>query len=203
MFAQVFRGHTDDPSAVKAALDRWVDELSADADGWLGSTGGVTDDGTFVGIVRFASEEQARRNSDRPEQGRWFEETSRLFSGEITFEDSTDVAVDTPGDPNRAGFVQVMQGRTSDPAKAWELMNQDGEAWARFRPEMLASIQVNHPDNRYTLAIYFTSEAEAREGERKEIPEELRGSMEQMMALEVGEPSYADIREPWLHSPSR
>ena len=34
---------------------------------------------------------------------------------EPEFHDSTDVDVDTPGDPGTAGFVQVMQGRTSDP----------------------------------------------------------------------------------------
>lgn len=201
MFAQVFQAHTDDPAAVKGALDRWVEELSAGADGWLGSTGGVTDDGQFIGIVRFETEEAARRNSDRPEQGRWFEETTRLFDGEVTFEDSTNVMVDTYGDPDTAGFVQVMRGRSSDLEKSAELMSQDAEAWKAYRPDIVGMVQIGYDDGRYTAVAYFTSEAEAREGERREPPEELRPVMEQIMALEDGEPTYLDLREPFMHSP--
>jgi hypothetical protein len=51
----------------------------------------VTDDGRFVGLARFESEEAARRNSGRPEQGRWWMETSKLFTGEVAFRDSSDV----------------------------------------------------------------------------------------------------------------
>ncbi len=70
MFVQVFQGPVSDPAKVKETLDRWVAELAPGADGWLGSTAGVTDDGTFVGLARFDSEEAARRNSDRPGAGR-------------------------------------------------------------------------------------------------------------------------------------
>ena len=67
--------------------------------GWLGTTSGVTDDGTFVALARFESPEAAQQNSDRPEQGAWWEQTAALFSGEPEFHDSTTVEVDTPGDP--------------------------------------------------------------------------------------------------------
>ena len=39
-----------------------------------------------------------------------------------------------------------------------------------------------------TMAVYFTSEAEAREGERKEPPPELQARMDELAALSVGEP---------------
>jgi hypothetical protein len=69
----------------------------------------VTEDGRFVALARFESAEAARRNSDRPEQGQWWMETSKFFTGEITFADSSDVTADVTGDPDTAGFVQVMQ----------------------------------------------------------------------------------------------
>ena len=52
-----------------------------------------------------------------------------------------------------------------------------------------------------TTAAYFTSEQEAREGEKKEMPPELMKGMEEMNALMVGEPDYFDLKEPWLNSP--
>jgi hypothetical protein len=169
--------------------------------GWLGSTAGVTEDGRFIALARFESEEAARRNSDRPEQDRWWAETSRLFSGEATFKDSSDVTVDLVGEPDGAGFVQVMQGRGTDTDRARELMSDDSSAWADFRPEILGSVAVGHGGGAYTMAVYFTSEAEAREGERREPPPELRAQMEEMAALNLGEPEFFDLKQPWLYSP--
>ena len=202
VFVQVIQGQVDDAGKVRAAMDRWAAELAPGADGWLGSTAGVTEDGRFIGLARFESEEAARRNSDRPEQDRWWAETSRLFRGEASFRDSSDVTLDLPGDPDQAGFVQVMQGRGTDPDRARELMADDSPAWAGFRPDIIGSVAVGHEGGAWTMAIYFTSEAEAREGERKEPPPELKAQMDEMAALSVGEPEFFDLRQPWLYSPS-
>ena len=201
MFVQVIQGQVSDAGEVRAAWDRWVRELAPGAAGWLGSTCGVTDDGRFISLVRFESEDAARRNSDRPEQDQWWRETSKLFVGEVTFRDSNDVTVDVVGDPDTAGFVQVIQGRGSDPDRAKELMGQDSAEWAAFRPEVLGSVGVGHEGGAYTMAVYFSSEEAAREGERKEPPPELKAQMEEMNALSIGEPDYFDLRDPWLHSP--
>jgi hypothetical protein len=202
VFVQVIQGQVEDAAKVRAAMDRWVRELAPGATGWLGSTAGVTDDGRFIALARFESEEAARRNSGRPEQDRWWAETSRLFTGEASFRDSSDVTADLVGDPDRAGFVQVMQGRGSDPDRARELMAEDSSTWADFRPDIIGSLAVGHEGGAYTMAIYFTSEAEAREGERKEPPPELKAQMDEMAALMVGEPEFFDLRQPWLYSPS-
>ena len=202
MFVQVIQGQVSDRAAVRAAFDRWIQELAPGADGWLGSTAGMTEDGRFIAVARFESEEAARRNSNRPEQDAWWSETAKLFTGDATFTDSTDVAVDvTGGDPDDAGFVQVIQGRSSDPARAQELMGQDSTAWADFRPDIIGSIVAVHEGGAYTMAIYFTSEEEAREGERKEPPPELKAQMEEMDALSIGVPEFFDLRQPWLYSP--
>jgi hypothetical protein len=201
MFVQVIKGKVSDPERVRAALDRWMDELSPGAMGWLGTTAGVTEDGKFIALARFESEEVARQNNDRSEQDQWWRETAQLFDGEPTFAESSDVDVDMIGDPDSAGFVQVMEGRGTDPDRARELMQQDSGKWAEFRPDVIGSLAVQRPDGTYAMALYFTSEAEAREGEKKEPPPELKAQMEEMNALSTGEPDYFDLKQPWLYSP--
>jgi hypothetical protein len=202
MFVQVIQGKVTDAARLRQAVEQWYREVAPGAVGWLGTTGGVTDDGRAIALVRFESADAARRNSERPEQDRWWAETSRLYDGEVTFKDSSDVTVDTVGDPDTAGFVQVMQGRGTDPERAKELMAQDSDKWAAFRPDMVGSVAVGHDGGAYTMAMYFTSEAAAREGERKEPPPELAAQMEEMGKLTIGEPEFFDLREPWLYSRS-
>jgi hypothetical protein len=105
------------------------------------------------------------------------------------------------GDPDTAGFVQVMQGRSSDPERARELMAQDPDDWAAFRPDVIGSVAVGHEGGACTMALYFTSEQAAREGERKEPPPQLKALMEEMNQLSAGEPEFLDLRQPWLYSP--
>jgi hypothetical protein len=200
MFVQVIQGRTSDADALRARVDRWQEELAPGAVGWLGSTGGVTEDGRAIAVVRFESEQAARRNSERPEQDRWWAETAKLYDGGATFRDSSDVVVDLQGDPDQAGFVQVMQGRTSDPQRARQLMSQDPEMWAKFRPDVLGSVEILHDDGAYTMVLYFTSEAEAREGERKAVPPELQATMDEMDKLSVGETEFFDLKQPMIRS---
>ncbi len=201
MFIQIFQGHVPDPARVRALLDRWVAEVAPGAEGWLGSTAGVTDDGLLVALARFESEDAARRNSDRPEQSAWWEQLSAEFTDEPVFRESSTVDVDTPGDPSSAGFVQVMEGRTSDPDRARQLMADDPTDWQAFRPEILGTLNMGHEDGAWSMAIYFTSEEAAREGERKEPPAEMQQLMKEMESLTVGEPTFYDLKDPWLHAP--
>lgn len=201
MFVQVIQGHTSDSSRVHAQLDKWVAEVAPGAGGWLGSTTGVTDDGRVVALVRFESEQAAQQNSARPEQTAWWQEMAALFDGEPVFHNSTSVEVDTPGDPAQAGFVQVMQGRSSDPDRARELMANDPTDLAEHRPDILGTLSIGHDDDAWTMAIYFTSEEAAREGERKDPPPEMQEMMKEMQALTVGEPVFLDLQDPWLSAP--
>jgi hypothetical protein len=200
MFVQVIQGRTSDPEAMRAQYERWGRELGPGADGWLGSTAGVTDDGRTVAVVRFESEEAAERNSGRPEQGAWWEQMAATFDGEPTFQNHTLVDVDTYGDPDQAGFVQVMQGKVSDVHRGLELMRSDTTDWPSFRPDILATSWSGSEDGSWTMAIYFTSEEAAREGEQKEEPPEAKALMEELNALALGEPTFLDLREPWLMS---
>jgi hypothetical protein len=202
MFVQVIQGHVSDAEAVRRQLDKWTSEVSAGATGWLGSTSGVTADGQLVALVRFESEELAQQNSDRPEQSAWWNEMAALFTDEPEFKNSTEVDVNTPGDPSQAGFVQVMQGRSSNPDRVRELMANDPTDWQSFRPDILGTVSVGHEGGAWTMAIYFTSEEAAREGEKKEPPPEMQEMMKEMDSLSIGEPVYFDLKDPWLDAPS-
>jgi len=110
-------------------------ELGPTAEGWLGSTGGVTDDNELFVLVRFESAEAARATSDRSAQGQWWAEMEKLLDGKARFQDSDEVKIETTGDPDAAGFVQVMTGQVRDPDRAKELQptsnagRSDGHSW--------------------------------------------------------------------------
>jgi hypothetical protein len=202
MFVQVIQGQVTDAEQAHAALDRWMQEQAPNATGWLGTTAGVTEDRRFIALARFESADAARQNSADPAQDAWWKDFSANLDGEAEFHDSEDVVVDLAGDPGAAGFVQVIQGRGTDPDRARELMTTDSDAWAGFRPEILGTAVAAYGDGDYTMAIYFTNEADAREGEQKEVPPELKAQMDELDAMSVGVPTFYDLREPWLYSPS-
>ena len=201
MFVQVIEAPVADPAAARAHFQTWIDDVSPGAIGWLGSTAGVTPDGTLVAVARFESEDAARRNSERPEQDAWWQGMAALLSGEATFRDSTRVLEDLHGDPDQAGFVQVMQGGSTDPDRAWKLMEADDTDWSAFRPDILGSLNIGHDGGRWTMVNWFTTEAEAREGEKKDVPPELRAQMDELGSLAEGEMRFLDISDPWMWSP--
>lgn len=201
MFVQVIRGKVSDPAAIRGALDKWVKELAPEATGWLGSTTGATDDSTVIAIARFDTVENARRNSDRPEQGEWWAETQQLFDGDVSFDDSTEVDTYVAGDPDTAGFVQVMQGQVRDPERARALSQRRPDNFEQIRPDILAILSLTHQDGRWTSVAYFTSEAEARERESQEPPPEFVETMKELASISVSETRYYDLRQIWLDSP--
>lgn len=201
MFVQVIQGEVADKEKARERLESWVSELGPRAEGWLGSTGGVTDDGTLVLLARFASEDAARANSERPEQGEWWAETEKVFQGQPSFKDSLTVLSDCPGDPDTAGFVQVMQGQMSDPDRAAQMFGEDLD-FSDYRPDILGRLLATHDGGAWTMAIYFTSEEDARAGEQKEPPPEMAQRMAELQSLSVGPPTFLDLRDPWLHSPA-
>ena len=201
VFAQIIRGKTSDPQAVRASLDNWMKNLEPDAKGYLGTTAGVSELGEFFALVRFESEEAAKANSDRPEQGKWWAEFEKTLDGATTFQDSSNVMVGAVSDLGAAGFVQVMDGQSSDPDRSMELMDSSRDARVANRPDILGSVVVGHGEGRFTMVIYFVSEAAARQGENKEVPAELLETMQEMQSLSVGQPQFLDLRTPWLQSP--
>ena len=201
MFAQVLQARATDPAGLKKQFERWNQDIKPQAKGFLGSTGGVTPDGEFIVVARFESQEAAMANSDRPEQGSWWEETAQYLSDPM-FHDCTEVDMVGSGGSDDAGFVQIIQGKTTDVAKSRELDAQVEPRMKDLRSDVIGGFVAWHPENgRFTNVIYFTSEEEARANEKKmESAPEFQKMMAEMQALSDGEPKFLDLPEPWYSS---
>ena len=193
MFVQVIQGRAKDADALQKQWQKWTEQVKPASVGYLGSTAGVTNDGRFIAIARFESEEAARRNSDRPEQGEWWSETEQYLE-DPSFIDSTGVEEWMGGGSDDAGFVQVIQG-TSE--RDEDMTPEEEEKIRELRPDLIGGTSAQHPDGKtWTTVAYFKDEVAAREGEKKE---EFQKTME-----EVGSTpdlnTYFDLSSPWLDS---
>lgn len=197
MFIQVITGQVADTEGLNAALGRWDTEIRPGAVGFLGSTEGITDDGRFVGLVRFESTEAARANSQRPEQGAWWQEAEQCFAGPVTFHDCTEVDVYRSGGSDAAGFVQVMQGH-ADRERLRDMDAKFEDRLAEMRPDLLGSVRAWDGDE-YTEAAYFSTEAEARAAEAQEPPPDVAAAMGDWQQV-MGDVTYYDLTSPRLVS---
>jgi hypothetical protein len=198
MFIQVMRGKVKDAAAVRAASEEWEAKLKSGATGYLGTTEGVAKDGTFVAIVRFESEEAAKANSDRPEQGAWWEETSKLFEGDVTFYDCPRVETFQGGGSDDAGFVQVMVYKPGDVDAVLE-MSKEFEKISPMRPDILGGTTAVASDGTMIDTNYFTTEAEARAGESQMMTPEVQQIMDRFGQL-AGPVEFIDLSDPRMSS---
>jgi len=200
VFIQIIQGKCTRQDELRAMAENWREELGPGASGWLGGTYGFTDDDMFVGVVRFESREAAMANSKRPEQGAWAERMMALMEGPVEYHDCDDVTLMMDGGSDDAGFVQVIRGKVAEPDRLKALMT-DTEMLHEMRPDIIGASLAIEPDGTFTETIAFTSEAAAREGERKEMPEEARRDWEQEMAS-MKDVTYLDLHHPWFASAS-
>jgi hypothetical protein len=199
VFIQIIQGKCRDADEMRRLSDEWRDTMGSTAEGWLGGTYGITDDGEFVGVVRFESREAAARNSAKPEQGEWWSRMEQCFDGEATFHDCDDATMFLDGGSDDAGFVQVIQGRVADPERFREFLGTPMDMLHEQRPEIIGGTLAMEPDGWFTETVAFRSEAEAREGERREMPEEMRREMDEGMA-QMQDVRYLDLHHPWFAS---
>ena len=200
MFVQIVRARVADAEAVHAAHDRWFAELAAGAPGWLGTTAGVSGDGDFIRLARFESREAAQQIASRPEQARWWAQTAQLFTGDVSVTESSTAYLDRGGASREAGFVQVIQRRVRDVPRARQVLKEISPLVAEVRPEDIGTLIVEHDDDRFTVAVYFTSEQQARGTERAPAPA-LKALRDEQNALGVEQPRFYDLRHPWHYAP--
>lgn len=197
MFVQVIEGEVSDREGLYRQMQRWNDEIRPGARGYLGSTGGVTPMGKGILIARFMSADAARANSDRPEQSQWWADTAKCFDGLVTFFDSEDIDLFGEAGTDRAGFVQVMKGRGVDRQRIAAMDRLFEEYMADFRPDLLGGLRVWTGPDTYVEAGYFTSEEEARIGERKDPPPELADLFIEFQDM-MANVEFLDLPEPVL-----
>ena len=199
MFIQIIQGRCSDADRMHELSDEWRETLGATAEGWLGGTYGITDEGEFVAVVRFESREAAAKNSARPEQGEWWEKMSACFDGEVTFHDCDNAMLFLGGGSDDAGFVQIIQGRIDDPERFRHFMEQPMDALHEARPEIIGGTIAMEEDGWFTQTVCFSSEEEARKGEHKEMPAELSLQYAEEMTS-MKDVRYLDLHHPWFGS---
>jgi hypothetical protein len=198
VFVQVITGKVSDADAMAARGDAWEAEVKPGAEGFLGSTGGITADGKFIVVARFADRAAAEANNNRPEQTAWFEKTAPLFDGDPDFEESEDVEEVMGGGSDDAGFVQVMRGTATDRAAAAAFEEEWNPKVQAARPDLLGGFRVWHDGGRFTELAYFTSEAEARAAESGEMPADLAEAFADFQRHYAVD-EWLDLTEPFMH----
>lgn len=199
MFVQVLEGKVRDVGGLRAQLEAWKSDLQAGADGWLGTTAGITADGTFIAVVRFESQEAARANSIRPEQSEWWKATEATFDGAVTFTDCPDVDIVGAGGSDDAGFVQIIFGR-ADRSAILPITDELAATLRRMRPDVIGATAAWPGDGTIIQTVYFTSESDARAAESAELmSDEDRAASERLSSLMQME-RFVDLSDPWLYS---
>jgi hypothetical protein len=195
VFIQIIQGKCTKQDEMHALADEWREQLAPGADGWLGGTYGFTDDGMFVGVIRFDSRESAATNADRPEQSAWWSDMEACFDGPVEFHDSDDVTLLFDGGSDDARFVQVIRGKVDDPSRLRAMMT-DAQLLHEMRPDILGATLAIEPDGTYTETIAFTDEASARAGEQVPPPPEVQRELEYAMQGAT----FYDLHQPWFSS---
>ncbi|SDR72668.1 hypothetical protein SAMN04488543_0228 [Friedmanniella luteola] len=197
MFVQVVRGVVADPAATFARLDDWLERLAPGAAGWLGTTAGVTADGELVSFVRFASAADARRSSDRVEQGLWWAGSVLLFTGDVVFDNYDDVELVGDGGADGAGTVEVLLGRTRRGRSAQELGARLAALTADPATGAIGGLLGHHDDGQFTHALWFCRSVSAR-AEPVLDPRSLRAG--RLVGVDV---RVLRLQSLWFGSPER
>jgi hypothetical protein len=197
VFVQLLTGAVANATALRRQFDRWAIDLTDGASGFLDVTAGITPDGTFVAAARFEDASQARHNSWRPEQASWWRETAPCFRGDVVFRESEDIEYLGPGRSGTAGFVQVIEGRTSDRRRFMELEREIEKGFTTERPDFLGSFLAWWRDGTWVEVACFRSEAETRTAEQNGLSRELQDVFMDWQCL-AAPSSYLDISDPWL-----
>jgi hypothetical protein len=200
VFIRIMRGRVVDGPGARFELARWHQELGGATPGWQRFTAGVTDDGEAVAVLRFANEAAAMDGGGRPEHADWQASLDRRLAAPATWYDCPVVNVMKGGDDADAGFVQVMQGRLVDPIRL-AAMRAEVERTLRERaPHVLGVTVAEHVDGiGFTEVTYFTSEREARAGERQ-MPVEMAVQLGTVRSYMEGL-EFHELRDPVVVGP--
>lgn len=181
MWIRIARGKTAEPAKLKALVETFTTDPEGLPAGSLGVTFGFAKDGTAVVSSRFESKAAGEAWFSSDQFKARLEKITALGT-EITDEfRSDDVVVFGKGGSDDAGFVQVMTGNTSDRAKYEQISNTLDEFLTKERPDVIGGITAFGDNGRYFDVVYFTNEADARVGEKKELSagaQEILGQLE-------------------------
>jgi hypothetical protein len=193
MLIQILRGRVRDPELFNTQAADWGTDLRPKASGWLGSTWGITRNGTGVIITRFESADAAKSYPDQSVQKDWLAQLKKAFEGEPEFLESEDVDLYLQGGSDDAGFVQIMEGTAKNKDDFKEQTATLNADLGKTRPDLLGSTRIWLQGGHVIIVAYFKSEAEARKKEAEPVSANVGrpGS-----GLLEGEITFYDLKTP-------
>jgi hypothetical protein len=195
VFIQMVSGSCSQQEDMRMLVDDWCANMASQP-GWLGGTYGFTDDGRFMGVVRYESAAMCRELCDAEGAGAWWAAAEQLFDGSPEIHQSQDVSIMLQGGSDDAGFVQIMRGKVAN-ADMLRKMTTDQEMTSMMheaRPDIIGSTLIIEDDGTFTETIAFTDEESARIGEKKEMPADVAADFEGA----ISEVEYYDLHRPWF-----
>lgn len=198
MFVLEVEARTARPESVREHVRAWPAEVGVDATGWLGSTGGVSSDGHFFLLMRFASQEAAWLASDLPSNQRWWQACRGSLETQPAFHESTRVTGILGGGSDEAAAVIVTRGSAS-PLRLRESLRRLESVNAGDRAGLIGGIVAWHGDERFTEVLY--SSAKPDEFRRLSArPTPLGRFLADWSTADGAQ--VIDLDDPWLISPA-
>ena len=199
MFAEVAVGTVQDRDNLQRLLDQWYSELRPTTPGFLGGFAGIGDDGTFVGIWRFASEVASHKTRAIADQAHWWAALLACLPN-LERAGTSDVAMHGACRSAYGDFTQVIRSRVLDAGVYDNMLGQVNGHWTNLaakRPEMIGRVSLRLPDDRLIDVIYFESEKAARVGEERHQSEATAGLL-QVLAEVSSVDDYVNVHAPRL-----
>jgi hypothetical protein len=156
MFVLKVEARTTQPDALRKHVLTWPADVGKSATGWLGNTAGVSDDGHFILLMRFVSEEAAWITSDLDESGRWWQRCARHLDTKPVFTGSTKVRGILGGGSDDAAVVRITRGRATEDRLRDSLRELETIA-LNERAVVIGGIVAWHDEDRFTEALYLKS----------------------------------------------
>src|SRR4051812_27635873 len=97
------------------------------------------------------------------------------------------------GGSDKAGFVQVIEGKAKDPKQLRSFINEGQDDLRAARPDIIGGIVAWHGDGGFSQIMYFKSEKETRSQEKATENNEMR---ERYAATFDGPPTFYDLTDP-------
>src|SRR5512132_2381977 len=152
-------------------------------------------------VLKIESEAAAMANDRRAELAAWRGAIKQHLVGPVRLDQCPVVRTPKAGNPARAGFVRILQGRVADPARLAALQGEVEHALQR-QPHLLEVVVGEHEGGHghFTEVASFVSERAVRAAERA-MPVEsavqlgmVRSYMERLHLVE--------LHDPWILTPS-
>ena len=140
----------------------------------------------------------ARANSDRPEQGAWWSETEKYYDGASLLRGVVGCHRAHGRRVERRRVRPGDEGGGRRPRPRSTVSTTSFEQLASVRPDLLGRPPCVDRRRSVRRAAYFTSEAEARAGEQKELPEEVQALMAEFQEI-MANTEFIDLIDPELH----